>query len=110
DTAVQRDHRGRAPRGVSDFNFAEDRREPLVAIAAKCTGFWFAFERAVHDGAKIADLRKAERVPCEPPDLRVRLGEPEKVSPLALPPRRSTEALEASLPCLVEFNEQLCAD
>lgn len=110
DASVDGDNRLEPGQRVGHFNLAQDRRKPLVAVAAECAGFRFALKWAVYDGAKVPELREAEHVAIETPHLRVRLGEREEVASFALPARLSSEPFEASLPRLVEFNEQGGAD
>jgi hypothetical protein len=61
------------------------------------------------DGTQVSDLRKSDRATVEAPCLRVRLGKAEEVAPFAFPARRLGESPEATLPSLVEFDEQLGA-
>ncbi|MEY4512512.1 MAG: hypothetical protein RLZZ450_4634 [Pseudomonadota bacterium] len=59
--------------------------------------------------AKVAELRKPQHLAVQPPDLGVRLSEPEKTTPLALPARLPSDTLKAALPGLVELDQQLRA-
>ncbi len=109
DSAVERDDRFGAPSWLNDLELADHGRKPLVAIAAHGARLRFAGWRPVDDDAHRPELGEAQGVAVEAPHLRMRLGEPDDVQVLAFPAWSPSETLEASLPTLVEFDEQFCA-
>ena len=96
--------------GFRCLNLAQDAGKPLVSVAADRTGLRCPLKRSVHHGAKVPELREANRRTVQSPHLRVGLAQIQEVAPLALPTREPRQPLEASLECLVQFDEQLSAD
>jgi hypothetical protein len=94
-------------KGVGNFNLADNRGEPLIAVSLERAGFGVAFDGSVNDGSKVAELWKTNGASVQPPSFRVRLTKPEEVSSSLLPSRSPHYALETTLPSLVEFNEKL---
>ncbi len=64
----------------------------------------------MHDRSQVAELGEANHRAVEPPHLRVRLAEAERIEALPLPARCPGELRKASRPRLVELDEKLCAD
>ena len=56
-----------------------------------------------------ADLGKADAIAVEPPNLRMRLTEGQRVAPLSLPPGSARQLGEAALPGPVQFHQELRA-
>jgi hypothetical protein len=94
---------------ISDVDFADNRSEPLVAVATNSAGFGFAFERSVHDDAEVAELGEVESSFIEMKSFWMRFCQTDKIAPFVLPSRGAPEFFEAALPRLVEFDEELRA-
>src|SRR5208337_2679240 len=110
DASVDGDDGTVARSGLGQVQFADDTDEPLVPVALERAGLGLTLERPVHHGAQRAELGEADVTVVDAPHLRVRLAEGKRVAALALPARGASELLEASLPGLVELDEQLRAD
>jgi len=53
-----------AKRWIDDFDFAQNRRKPLVTLSAKHAGLRSAFDRAVHDDSEITRPASSQRGTC----------------------------------------------
>jgi len=94
------------------FELYGHAREPRVAVAHERAGLRCTTRQAVHDCGHGAELRKHHdaiaTVAFDAELLRRDHGR--AIVTLALPVWCMTEPLEAALPRLIEFNEQLRAD
>ena len=100
-------HDGLVARGRIDVQFADDAGEPLVSIALEGASLRLPIDRSMHDSADRAELGESNIVAVESPHLRMWLAEGQDVAPLSFEARGSRELLEASLPRLVEFDEEM---
>ena len=92
------------------INLAEDSSKPLIPVSTYRAGLGPPLEWPVHDTAKVTELRKPQSRSVEAPHLRVRFTEPENVSAAPLPVRLHGDALETSLPSLVQLDQRLRTD
>src|SRR5208282_2566788 len=110
DAAVDRDDGCLTRRRRGDPQLADDAGEPLISVALQRARLGLSFERTMQDSAERAQLGEADVRAVEPPRLRVGLAEAERVSSSSLEAGSAGELLEAALPRLVEFDEELRAD
>ena len=110
EAAVERDDGFRLGCRFRHFELTENRGEPLVAFPPHSARFRRALEWPVEDGLEIAQLGKPQDFAVEAPDLRVRLGKTEEVTPFSLPAGRLRQLFETALPGLVEFDKKLGTD
>jgi len=109
DTAVDSDDWCSARRGFWYFDLTDSQDEPLVTIATKRAGLGLSFDGSMNNDSHVAKLREPKIIADNTPGFGVRLGDPKEVAPLSLPVWPMRKSLEAALPCLVEFCEQLSA-
>jgi hypothetical protein len=117
DAAIDRDDGFDARIRIWDLDLADDRSEPLVAVANERAGLACAFEWSMDDDAHRSEFGEVERAACrvtlvniETPNPWMRLAEVDDVLALAFPVRRIGDLREAALPCAGEFDEELSAD
>lgn len=107
DATVDRDDGCVARRWFGDIDLADDTDEPLITVAPEHAGLRLSFERTVHLRVECSEFGETNVSTVEPPNLRMRLAKGERTTSFALETWRSRELLEAALPRLVEFDEEL---
>lgn len=107
DSTVDANDRFRAWNRLRHVNFAADAAEPLVDLANYGARLRLALKRAVNARRNRAELREHKRIAFDSEGLGC--NERGHVSPFALPAGLPAQALETTLPRLVEFNKELGA-
>lgn len=96
--------------GIRHLDLARDRSEPLVTVTADGTSLGFALKWAVRDDLDVTELGEVQTGRANMPGLGVRLNKRDPIAPLTLPARSVCKPLEAALPRLIEFDEELSTD
>lgn len=110
DAAIDGYNRLGAENRVSNLHLTRDRSEPLIPVSFHGASLRSSFQWPVDDRSKISDLGESNHVAIEPPFPGMRFAKTGRVilAP-ALPPRSTSEFLEALSPCHIQLDEKLRA-
>jgi hypothetical protein len=92
---------------VGNFNLADNRGEPLIAVSLEGASLGSAFDGSVDNGSEVAEFGEPQEVAVQPPSFGMWLGQAKEVSSSLLPPRSPSHPLETALPSLVQLDEEL---
>ena len=109
DASIDGHHRNSPRAWIGNFVLAQDAGKPLISVPPDRTCFRLPFERPVNHDLQGSNLGEVQLVAGESPDLGMWFAKPKRVPSFLLPSRLIGQLLETSLPCFVQFHEQLGA-
>ena len=109
DASIDGHHRNSPRTWIGNFVLAQDAGKPLISVPPDRTCFRLPFERSVDHDLQGSNLGEVQFAAGKSPDLGMWFAKPKRVPSFSLPSRLIGQLLEASLPCLVQFHEQLGA-